>query len=87
MVCLFHSRKEVGFESRGRAHRVEDGGAGGATKAGGPTLVTGGGVLDRGWGGMVPDWYSAGNKTVGLRAMKKIGLLYEVNGEERWSKV
>ena len=87
MVCLSHLGKEVGSKSRGRAHRGEEGGAGGLRSQWGLTLVTGGGVLDRGWGGMVPDWYSAGNKTVGLRAMKKLGLQYEVDGEETWSKV
>jgi len=76
MVCLFHSGKEVGAESRGKAHGGGEGGAGGLRRQWELTLDTGGGVSDKDWGGMVPDWYSAGNKTVGLRAMKKLGLQY-----------
>ena len=54
---------------------VRRGEAGGLRGQWGLAVVARGSVLDRGWGGMVPDCYSAGNETVGLRAMKKIGLL------------
>jgi len=54
---------------------VKRGEAGGLRRQWGLAIVAGGGVLDRGWGGMVPDRYSTESETVGLRAMKKIGLL------------
>jgi len=63
------------LKAEAKPTEVKRGELGGLQRWWGLTLVTGGGVLDRGWGGMVPDWCSAGNKTVGLRAMKKIGLL------------